>query len=208
MRPRSAVGGVSLIEVVVAASLSSLLLVLVLGLFAPALRAWSTGQQAAEGQQQLLMVARKLGGDIGQSVPRTLTFTPEREFAFQALHAFRDSAAEEGSDMKIVYACPEGELWRRVEPSSAEEALVPLRILPGVQRQKLASGVVLFELRLESPWSCSVRLHYKRSERQYSLITAYSSRYAPLQPSRVRSENGTYPGQWQTLYLAPVAPRP
>lgn len=203
-KPRDA--GLTLIEVVVAAALLVLLLALAYGLFAPALRAWAKGQQAAEGQQQLLMVARKFGEDIGQSVPRSMTLTQDRRLSFHALHTFRDSV-EEGTDMKIVYACPEGELWRQVEPSSTEEVLIPLSVLPRVQRQNLACDVALFELRLESPWSCSVRLHYRRAERQYSLITSYSSRYAPLQASRVRSESATYPGAWQTLYLAPSAPR-
>ena len=69
--------GLSLIEIVVATFVMSMLLVVSVKVLIPALRAWTDGQKRSEVGQSLLVTSSWIGDDVIRSAPESMIVTED-----------------------------------------------------------------------------------------------------------------------------------
>lgn len=178
--------GISLAEVMVSAFVFSLLMTVVFQVFVPAMRAWSDGQRRSEASQGLLVTTNWIGDDIVRSSPDSLTVNEQGLFYMTCTLGAQEDYTADFNEL-VVYWVKDKVLYR-AHRSMGEGSSAPLDLtmdeVTGFNSvRRMATGVELFEVKLEVPWRADIHMKVKKDGRESELRTAFSSIFAPFDPN-------------------------
>lgn len=177
--------GITLVEIIVATFVMSILLLVAVQVLIPALRAWSDGQKRSEVSQSLLVTANWIGDDVLRSSPNSLLVNDEGVLVMRCTAQNPADDSNEFTEM-VAYWLEGDELFRGTRSASAGESEPPITIaeLGGFNtKRRIASGVVDFKPVVERAWLIDLTLKLDKNGRPGELKTSYASIYAPLDPN-------------------------
>ncbi len=181
--PRTIPRAFTLIEIMVASSLALVVLLVVVQLFIPALRAWTDGQQRSEIGQNLLITTQWMGDDISRSAPGSARLTDEGVLVMKCALGQTVDHSNPFSEF-VTYWRDDDVLYRSTQTLGSSEdplpsaSLADLAALP--DRRKIASGLTAFDVTFPREWRVELHLAMKKLERTGEIQTAFSSIYAPF----------------------------
>ena len=191
--------GATLIEVIVAAFVISILLTVAVQVFVPAMRAWGDGQKRSEVTQGLLVTSNWIADDIQRCSPNSLNLTDEGILVMRTSRGLGADHTNEFNEV-VAYWVENGELFRgdRDEGAGANTG-PPALTLTDVgaleTKRRVASGVTTFEVNIVQPWRINLHMVVTRGQspagneivndtlRSAEIRTSYSSMYAPFDPN-------------------------
>lgn len=190
--------GLTLVEIVVASFLLSLLLAVAVKVMIPALRAWTEGQKRSEVSQGLLVTANWVGDDVQRSAPDSIKMNDEGVLVMRcALGQQADHTNE--FDQMVAYWAEDGELYRASEtlaPGGSGPPEITLTDLAALKsRRRVASDLEEFEVTVVQPWRIDLYMKLKRDERVGEIRTSFSSMYAPFDPKVVEEDLANSEGE-------------
>jgi prepilin-type N-terminal cleavage/methylation domain-containing protein len=178
--------GLSLVEIIVAMFVMSMLLVVSVNVFIPAMRAWSDGQKRSELGQSLLVTTSWLGDDVVRSAPDSMRLSDEGIFGMRCALGQQESFENEFKEM-VGYWVSEKSLYRADKTVDATGSGPPLLTLEDVaafeSSRKVGSGLEVFEVKVVQPWRMEVRLVVEKEGRSAEIRAGFSSIYAPFDPN-------------------------
>ena len=170
--------GTTLVEVMVASALLSLLLLVSAKLFIPAVRAWERQQKETERTQGLLVAINWLEKDLGLAQLGSVSFQDNT-----VLTLVKSKAQVEGQQnpfrVRVIYTLSEGSLFRfqqEFEPKDKLESLV----VPTEKGLPIARNIVRFVIQTPQDWLTEVTIASRVGGRESEIVTAVTSAYAPL----------------------------
>ncbi|MFA5507241.1 MAG: hypothetical protein WC314_00360 [Vulcanimicrobiota bacterium] len=183
---------VTLVEVIVAFFLTSVLFTVVITVLVPALRAWTDGQKRSELGQSLVVALNWLGDDIGRAAKDSIVLTEQGVLLMKCTPA-RPQTHEVEFNEVVVYWLDGSDLLRAQKISPDEDpGPPPLAVgehLSLDTRRRVASGVEVFEVQVPNPWRVEVRMVVKNDDRSAEARSGFSSIYAPLDPEIIPTES-------------------
>lgn len=195
MRGRSA--AFTLVEVLVASALASVVLSLVVQLLIPALRAWTDGQKRSEVGQSLLVTTSWLGEDVLRSSPSSLRLIGEHALVMKCA-AGQTVDHNNPFSQAVGYWLEDGQIFRSTRTLADPEAELPPLVLDELKampdKRRVATNVTTFEIVIPQPWRIDLRLAVDKHGRKGEVKTAYSSIYAPFD-LEMAAENAIPPAQ-------------
>lgn len=187
MSCRQKVRAVTLVEVVVASFVISILLAVAVQVLIPAMRAWGDGQKRSELSQGLLVTANWIADDVLRCSPNSLDLTDQGVLVMRTSRGLHDDDKNNFSEV-VAYWVAEGTLYRgnRDDGAGINTGPPPLTLadvgnLRG--KRRVASGVTTFEVEVVQPWRIDLHLVVERGGRRAEIQTSYSSMYAPFDPN-------------------------
>lgn len=185
--------GITLVEIVVATFVMSLLLVVSVKVFIPAMRAWTDGQKRSEVSQSLLVTTAWLGDDVSRSSPESLELTDEGILGMRCALGQQESFENEFKEL-VAYWLVDKTLYRAdktVDGGSGPPALTLIDLETFESTRKVGSGVEVFEVTVVNPWRLEAHLVVEKDGRSAEIRTGYSSMYAPFDPNTKEKEMGS-----------------
>ncbi|MCA9775669.1 MAG: prepilin-type N-terminal cleavage/methylation domain-containing protein [Candidatus Eremiobacteraeota bacterium] len=186
--------GITLVEIVVASFVMSILLTVMVKVLVPALRAWSDGQKRSEVGQSLLVTTSWLGDDIVRSAPDSLSVNEEGILGMRCALGQQESYENEFKEV-VAYWIVEKELYRADKTLDESASGAPLLTLEELQsfesKRRVGSGVEVFEVTAVTPWRVDVHLVVEKDGRSAEIRTGFSSMYAPFDPNTKEKELGS-----------------
>lgn len=175
--------GFTLIEILVASSLALVVLLVLVQLFIPALRAWTDGQQRSEIGQNLLITTQWLGDDITRSAPGSARLTDEGVLVMKCALGQTVDDSNPFSEF-VAYWRDDDILYRSVQTLASSDDPVPTATLAELaavdNRRKIASGLTAFDVTIPREWRVQIHIAMKKLERSGEIQTAFTSIYAPF----------------------------
>lgn len=175
--------GVTLVEIIVATFILSLLLTVVIQVMLPALRAWSEGQKRSEVTQGALVTATWLGDDVLRSSPNSMLVNDE---GILVMRCASGQQVDHTNDFnQLVAYWREGEDLYRADTVLTTAVSGPANVtLAEVAdfdtRRRVASGVTTFDIDLTRPWRLDLDLELQKGGRRAGIQTSFTSMYTPF----------------------------
>jgi hypothetical protein len=186
--------GITLVEIVVASFVMSILLTVMVKVLIPALRAWSDGQKRSEVGQSLLVTTSWLGDDIVRSAPDSIALNEEGILGMRCALGQQESFENEFKEV-VAYWIVEKELYRADNTLDASATGPPVLTLPQLEgfetKRRVGSGVEVFEVTVVAPWRVEVHLVVEKEGRSAEIRSGFSSIYAPFDPNTKEKELGS-----------------
>lgn len=181
-RPKT---GVTLVELLVASTLSLLCIGLALELLFPALRTWASCQKEASIEHKLLNLYRHLSLDVGWAIPNSALVTSTGTLSMACSDSLI-AASEIKPYAQVSYWRQGSKLYRvkkTLDETQANDIPGYLLELEASSNQPLLIDDVS-ALKFEVPHTWLVRVHVTLGQgagsHQGELMTAFTSRYAPI----------------------------
>lgn len=186
--------GITLVEIVVASFVMSILLTVMVKVLIPALRAWSDGQKRSEVGQSLLVTSSWLGDDIVRSAPDSIILNDEGILGMRCALGQQESYENEFKEV-VAYWVVDKELYRADNTLDASATGAPVLTLPQLEefesKRRVGSGVEVFEVTVVAPWRVEVHLIVEKEGRSAEIRSGFSSIYAPFDPNTKEKELGS-----------------
>lgn len=177
--------GVTLVELLIASTLSLLCIGLALELLFPALRTWASCQKEASIEHKLLNLYRHLSLDVGWAIPNSALVTPSGTLSMACSNSLIATSAIKPY-AQVSYWRKGSKLYRvssALDETQANDIPGYLLELETSLNQPLLIDDVS-TLKFEVPQTWLVRVHITLDQgtgsRQGELMTAFTSRYAPI----------------------------
>ena len=178
--------GLSLVEIVVATFVMSILLVVSVKILIPALHAWSDGQKRSEVGQSLLVTTSWIGDDVVRSAPDSMELTEEGILAMRCALGQQESFENEFREL-VAYWVSEKVMYRADDTQDAGGTGPPMLMMDDLEAfestRRVGSGVEVFEVDVVQPWRMEIHLVVTKDERSAEIRTGFSSMYAPFDPN-------------------------
>jgi type II secretory pathway component PulJ len=183
--------GVTLVEIVVATFVMSMLLVVSVKVFIPAMRAWSDGQKRSEVGQSLLVTTSWLGDDVVRSAPDSMELTEEGILGMRCALGQQESFENEFKEL-VAYWIVEKVMYRADKTLETAGTGPPVLTLVDLETfestRRVGSGVEVFEVEVVQPWRMEIHLVVEKDGRSAEIRTGFSSMYAPFDPNTKEKE--------------------
>lgn len=183
--------GITLVEVVVASFVFSLLMTVAIKVLIPALNAWSDGQKRSEVSQSLLLTANWLGDDVVRSSPDSIQTTDEGLLVMKCALGQQADHTNEFKEL-VVYWEENGDLFRGdktlATPGAGPTTIARDELDTLESKRRIASDLELFEVTVVQPWRVELHLRVLRDGRQGEIRTSFTSMYAPFDPNIVEED--------------------
>ena len=177
--------GITLIEIVVASFLLSLVLLVAIQVFVPAMRAWTDGQRRSEVGQSLLVTSNWIGDDMLRSAPDSCELTEESIFSLKCTPG-KQVNHEVKFSTEVAYWLDGTTLYRAQRENDNGETgpITPLLAdLDGYDsKRRVGSDITIFEVELKQPWLIELHLKCDKEGRSSEIKTGFASIYAPFEP--------------------------
>jgi type II secretory pathway component PulJ len=179
--------GLSLIEIVVATFVMSMLLVVSVKVLIPALRAWTDGQKRSEVGQSLLVTSSWIGDDVIRSAPESMIVTEDEGiFGMRCALGQQESFENEFREL-VAYWVDEKTLYRADKTLDSGGTGPPELLLEDLEtfesKRRVGSGIETFEVNVVHPWRMEVHIVVEKDGRSAEIRTGFSSIYAPFDPN-------------------------
>ena len=167
--------GLSLVEVLVAAGLLSLILLVSAQVFVPSIRAWRRQQKQTESTQNSLVAINWLESDLSLSKPTSVSF--ENNTTLRLIKS--QPQPEPGQSpfrIRVTYILAEGTLYRSQQEFDPETQ----EVLPEVPGLPIANSVEKFLVRTPQAWITDIEFKTNMGGQVNEIQTAITSVYAPF----------------------------